>query len=83
MIRVLRVIEYTYPDVQSYWDDRARWTMHSPTNRTNHKWRMSSAVVSETLIDDDEAKFWEQFERTPIRDLISDEQMERLANEDD
>lgn len=30
MIRVVRVLEYTYPDIEAYERDQARWTHASP-----------------------------------------------------
>lgn len=55
MIRVLRVLEYEYEDVNFFLEDRRRWTDHlSITNRV----KMSSSIVSmssseEIVIPDD------------------------------
>ncbi len=46
-VRVLRVIEYDYESLDTYNEDKARWT----TNINNKRQKMDSAVVSITTID--------------------------------
>lgn len=48
MIRVLRVIEYTYPDAQTYYEDRQRWTVSATYRGVGFQ----SSVVSETVVED-------------------------------
>lgn len=51
MIRVLRVIEYTYPDVETYWRDKSRWTIRGGPNNANIGF--TSAVIAEHITDDE------------------------------
>ena len=47
MIRVLRVIEYTYPDAQTMTTDMARWTLNTP--RTPN-WKIGMTMKSMSFV---------------------------------
>lgn len=49
MIRVLRVIEYVYPDIQTYYEDKHRWT----TSANHRGVKFQSTVVSECVVEPD------------------------------
>lgn len=53
MIRVLRVLEYEYPNGEAYVRDQARWMMRLPLHQYGvGGMRMQSSVVSITSIDE-------------------------------
>ena len=49
-IRVLRLLEYTYPSVEDYEQDRARWTLKSPPG--NNSMKMKSVELPLEVLDD-------------------------------
>ena len=51
-IRVLRVLEYVYDDLESYLDDSKNWSIQSKSGWHRNKMQMSSTVVSIMIIDD-------------------------------
>ena len=55
MIRVIRVLEYTYPDVETMERDMMRWAPASPEGARKGGMKMKSAHFIPEFVKDDES----------------------------
>ena len=62
-VRVLRLLEYEYPDVEAAEEDMARWTTSSPPS--NRRMRMRSSTMPFVAIDWDPPHLFDEFTTAP------------------
>ncbi len=63
MIRVMRIIEYTYADAETMAKDMMNWTLQGPTHHSHNKMSFKSTTLTPDFIEDTQPTESEELEK--------------------